>query len=174
MKLIVVTGMPAAGKNVAAQYASRYQYPHFSTGDFVRAEISRRGLNADAQTAAMISTKMRGTDGLGVTRMALDEVLKQSADVVFLEGIRSWQEVEWIRSKTPCTLVAVVAPRSMRLERIIQRGRADDSVAHFDQRDRREIEYGVAVCIALADAYVLNTGTTEDAQDQLHRIIFPL
>ena len=174
MKLIVVTGMPAAGKNLAAQYAKKYHYPHFSTGDIVREEISRRGLNADAQTSAAVSTELRGTDGLGVTRMAVAEVLKQRADVVFLEGIRSWPEVEWIRSKTPCTLVAVVAPRSMRLERIIQRGRADDSADHFDQRDRREIEYGVAVCIALADAYVLNTGTTEDAQDQLHRIIFPL
>ncbi|MFO7570931.1 MAG: AAA family ATPase [Smithellaceae bacterium] len=171
MKLIVVTGMPAAGKNIATEYAKKYQYPHFSTGDFVRAEIARRGLSADPETSASISTQLRGTDGLGVTRMAVNEALKQRSDVVFLEGVRSWPEIELIRMTTPCRLVAVVAPRAMRMERIVHRGRADDSVFHFDQRDRREIDYGVAVCIALADDYVLNTGSIEDAMEQFDRII---
>ena len=171
MKLIVVTGMPAAGKNLAAEYAQKNHYSHFSTGDFVRAEIARRGLDADPQTSAEVSTQLRGADGLGVTKMAVEKALKQTSEVVFLEGIRSWPEVELIRSKTSCTLVAVVSPRAVRLERIMYRGRADDSAVLFDQRDRREIQYGVAVCIALADAYVLNTGSMENALGQLDRII---
>ncbi len=171
MKLIVITGMPAAGKNIAAQYAKEHQYPHFSTGDFVRAEIRKRGCGGDPETSGRISTEMRGKDGLGVTRMAVDEVMKQTADVVFLEGIRSWPEIELIRGKTSCTLVAVLAPRETRLHRITQRGREDDSVEFFERRDQREIDYGVAVCIALADAYILNTGTPEDALRQLDAII---
>jgi dephospho-CoA kinase len=114
---------------------------------------------------------MRGVDGLGVTRMAVAEALKQKADAVFLEGIRSWPEIEFIRSQSPCTLVAVVAPRNMRLHRVKQRGRADDSAEYFSERDRREIEYGVAVCIALADAYVLNDCTMADALKQLDSIV---
>lgn len=171
MKLIVVTGMPAAGKNIAAQYAEAHQYPHFSTGDFVRAEILKRGCKGDPETSAKISTELRGADGLGVTRMAVEEALRQKSDLVFLEGIRSWPEIEWIRSRETCALVAVVAPRNLRLNRIKQRGRDDDSEDHFDKRDQREIEYGVALCIALADAYVLNTGTIDDAMRQLDEII---
>lgn len=171
MKLVVITGMPAAGKNIAAQYAQAHQYPHFSTGDFVRAEISKRGLNADPETSAIISTELRGKDGLGVTRIAVDEALKQKADVVFLEGMRSWPEIEFIRDKVHCTLVAVVAPRKLRLNRVKQRGRADDSAEHFEERDQREIDYGVAVCIARADAYVLNAGSINDALRQLDDII---
>ncbi len=171
MKLFVVTGMPAAGKNIAAQYAREHKYPLFSTGDFVRAEIRRRGVSGDPEISAKISTEMRGPDGLGVTRMAVAEALKTKSDIVFLEGIRSWPEIEWIRSQTDCKLVAVVAPRKARLERIKKRGREDDSAEHFDLRDQREIEYGVAVCIALADAYVLNTGTIEDALNHLDRIV---
>jgi dephospho-CoA kinase len=174
MKLIVVTGMPAAGKNLAAQYAQAHQYPHFSTGDFVRAEIQKRGCMGDAETSAKVSTQMRGADGLGVTRIAVEEALRQKADLVFLEGIRSWPEIQLIRSKTPCTLVAVIAPRNMRLNRIKQRGREDDSADYFDNRDHREIEYGVAVCIALADAYVLNTGSLDDALLQLDEIVSKL
>lgn len=171
MKIIVVTGMPAAGKNIVAEYARMHQYPHFSTGDFVRAEISKRGCKADPETSAKISTELRGKDGLGVTRMAIWEALRQKADVVFLEGIRSWPEIELIRSKAHCTLVAVVAPKNLRLNRVKQRGREDDSVDHFDKRDQREIVYGVAVCVALADAYVLNAGSIDDALRQLDEII---
>jgi dephospho-CoA kinase len=171
MKLFIITGMPAAGKNIAAQYAQAHKYPLFSTGDFVRAEIRKRGVSGDPEISAKISTEMRGKDGLGVTRMAVAEALKTESDVVFLEGIRSWPEVEWIRSQTDCKLVAVVAPLKARLERIKKRSREDDSVEHFELRDQREIEYGVAICIALADAYVLNTGTIDDALDQLDRIV---
>lgn len=171
MKLIVVAGMPAAGKNIAAQYAMAHLYPHFSTGDFVRAEIRKRGCLSDPETSAKISTEMRGADGLGVTRLAIEEALRQKTDFVFLEGIRSWPEIELIRSKTPCALVAVVAPRNLRLNRVKQRGREDDSADYFDDRDQREIKYGVAVCIALADAYVLNTGSIDDAMRQLDEII---
>ncbi len=172
MKLFIITGMPAAGKNIAAQYAQAHKYPLFSTGDFVRAEIRKRGVSGDPEISAKISTEMRGKDGLGVTRMAVAEALKTESDVVFLEGIRSWPEVEWIRSQIDCKLVAVVAPLKARLERIKKRGREDDSVEHFELRDQREIEYGVAICIALADAYVLNTGTIDDALDQLDRIVW--
>jgi len=171
MKLFIITGMPAAGKNIAAQYAQEHIIPIFSTGDFVRAEIRKRGASGDPEMSAKISTEMRGKDGLGVTRLAVAEALKTKSDVVFLEGIRSWPEVEWIRSQTDCTVIAVVAPRLARLERVEKRKREDDSAQHFDLRDQREIEYGVAVCIALADAYVLNTGTIEGALDQLDRIV---
>ena len=171
MRLFIVTGMPAAGKNIAAQYSRAHQYPLFSTGDFVRAEIRRRGVSGDPEMSAKISTEMRGEDGLGVTRLAVAEALKTKSPVVFLEGIRSWPEVEWIRSQAECVLVAVVAPCQTRLQRVKQRGREDDSVEHFAMRDQREIEYGVSVCIALADAYMLNTGTMENALAQLDRIV---
>ncbi|PKN84387.1 MAG: hypothetical protein CVU51_10620 [Deltaproteobacteria bacterium HGW-Deltaproteobacteria-1] len=171
MKIVLVTGMPAAGKNIAARYAQINQYPYFSTGDFVRAEIKKRGCRADPETSAKISTELRGTDGLGVTRMAVGKILRQTADIIFLEGIRSWQEIELIRDNTDCTLVAVVAPRHLRLDRVLQRGREDDSAEYFDIRDRREIDYGVSVCIALADAYVLNTGSIEYALGQLDDIV---
>ena len=114
---------------------------------------------------------MRGKDGMGVTRLAVEEVLKQKGSVVFLEGIRSWQEVELVRSKIPCKLVAVLAPRETRLNRVKQRGREDDSAEFFEKRDQREIEYGVAVCIALADAYILNTGSVTDALQTLDEVI---
>lgn len=171
MKVFIIVGMPAAGKNIARIYAGSRDIVYYSTGDIVRAEVKARGLEVDAATTSEVSDELRGEDGLGVTRLALEEILKTGADVGFLEGMRSWQEIELIREKTDGVVVAVLTPRGLRLERVCSRGRDDDSPLGFDERDQREIAYGTAIPIALADAYILNTGTMDDAMEQLEAIV---
>lgn len=171
MKIVVVVGMPAAGKNIARDYAESRDLPYFATGDLVRMEVQKRGLEASADNTAAVSTELRGDDGMGVTRMALKAVLDSGRPLVFMEGMRSWPEIELIRRGAPCTVVAFLAPRGLRLERVRARGRADDSVDAFDDRDRREIAYGASIPVALADEYVLNTGTRDDAFRALGDIV---
>jgi dephospho-CoA kinase len=174
MQIIIVVGMPATGKNIARDYATAKGYAYYATGDVVRAEVARRGLELNAQNTAAVSTELRGSDGMGVTRLALKTALQQTTSSVFLEGMRSWPEIELIRAQCPATVIAFLAPRETRRARIISRGRADDAPDAFDNRDKREIDYGTAIPIALADAYVLNTGTMEDAMRQLDAIIAAL
>ncbi len=170
MKILVIVGMPASGKNIARLYAESRGIPYFATGDLVRAEAKRRGLEGPEETAAL-STELRGADGMGVTRLALEAALRSGGPVVFLEGMRSWPEIELVRSRAGAVVVAFAAPRETRRRRVTERGRHDDSAAAFDDRDRREILYGAAVPLALADHYVLNTGTVEEALTQLDRIV---
>ena len=47
MKMFVVVGMPASGKNIARSYAESNGIPYFATGDVVRAEVLRRGLEPE-------------------------------------------------------------------------------------------------------------------------------
>ncbi len=171
MKVFAIVGMPASGKNIARVYAESRGFSYYATGDIVRAEVMTRNLEADAQTTAMISDELRGADGMGVTRRALDAVLASGSAVGFLEGMRSWPEIELIREKADCPVIAFIAPRSLRRERIVARGRPDDSPRSFDDRDRREIDYGTAVPIALADEYVLNTRTLDLAMAELDAIV---
>jgi dephospho-CoA kinase len=171
MTIFVVVGMPASGKNIARTYADSRGIPYFATGDVVRGEVAKRGLAADAENTAIVSTELRGTDGMGVTRLALSSVLKMNEALVFMEGMRSWPEIELIRAASMCVVIAFLAPRPMRLERIISRGRQDDSVHAFDDRDMREIAYGTAVPIALADEYILNTATMDEALADMDTIV---
>jgi dephospho-CoA kinase len=171
MRLFIVVGMPAAGKNIARIYAEGKGIAYFATGDMVRQEVQRRGLPADAEQTAAVSTELRGNDGLGVTRHALAAVLASGGEIAFLEGMRSWPEIELIRARAEATVIAFLAPRALRRERVIARGRTDDSAAAFDARDQREIDYGAAVPIALADAYLLNTGTLDEALCRLDAIV---
>jgi dephospho-CoA kinase len=171
MKIFVIVGMPAAGKNIARTYAESKGLVYYATGDIVRAEVKKRGVEADPVRTAAISDELRGSDGMGVTRLALEAVLQSGADAGFLEGMRSWPEIELIRAKAQCVVIAFLAPKKLRFDRICARGRADDSPQAFDGRDQREIAYGTAVPIALADAYILNTSSLADAIQQLDAIV---
>jgi dephospho-CoA kinase len=171
VKIFVIVGMPAAGKNIARICAESKGIPYYATGDIVRAEVMRRELETDAVNTAAVSTELRGKDGMGVTRMALDTVLQTDRPIAFLEGMRSWPEIELIRRSAECVVVAFLAPRFLRKDRVNERGRPDDSVGAFDERDQREISYGTSVPIALADEYILNTGTVDDAIRNLERIV---
>ncbi|HVN95688.1 MAG TPA: AAA family ATPase [Syntrophorhabdaceae bacterium] len=169
--VFVVVGMPASGKNIARLYAEERLIPYFATGDIVRREIAKRGLNASAENTSIVSTEMRGEDGMGVTRMALSAALACESPIVFVEGMRSWPEIELIRSETGCLVIAFVTPRQTRRDRMKSRARADDLPSAFDERDLREIAYGTAVPVALADAYILNTGTMDEALADLDALV---
>jgi dephospho-CoA kinase len=171
MKCFIIIGMPAAGKDIARQFARLQGLPYFATGDIVRAEASRRGVSPDAESMARLSTELRGSDGLGVTRLALSTAVASGAPVVFMEGLRSKQEIDLIGVQAETVVVAFLAPRSLRRGRVLSRGRPDDSAAAFDGRDRREIDYGLATPIALADEYILNTGTVDEALAAFGEII---
>jgi dephospho-CoA kinase len=171
MIVFIIVGMPAAGKNIAREYAEKYNIPYFATGDIVRKEVKEQGLDANADNTAIVSTKLRGNDGMGVTRIALTTALASPGDIVFLEGMRSWPEVELIREQTACCVIAFLAPRELRRQRVASRRRPDASPTAFEERDTREIAYGTAIPIARADAYILNTATMDDAMTDLDRIV---
>jgi dephospho-CoA kinase len=171
MIIFIIVGMPASGKNCAKDYAKAKGYPYFATGDIVRMEVAKLGLEANAENTGKVSTGMRGADGLGITRQALATALSHDSPVVFLEGMRSWQEIILVRERARACVVAFLAPRETRLKRIMNRGRADDLADAFDSRDMREIEYGTAVPVALADAYIVNTGSMDDAVRCLDNIV---
>lgn len=171
MKIFIVVGMPASGKNCARVFAEARGIPYFATGDLVRREVRKRGLEHDAVAAAAVSTELRGADGLGVTRLALASALESGAEILFMEGMRSLPEIELIRAEAECAVIGFLAPRQLRLERIISRQRPDDSPQLFAKRDAREVEYGAAIPIVLADEYILNTGTMEDAIEQIEQIV---
>ena len=171
MVIFIIVGMPASGKNIARDYAESEHIPYFATGDLVRAEIRNRGLDPTPENTGRVSTELRGKDGLGVTRLALATALQSGQPAVFLEGMRSWPEIELIRQEAEGILVAFIAPKRIRSDRVASRGRSDDSQAQFDERDSREIQYGAAVPIALADEYILNVGPMEETTAALHRIV---
>lgn len=85
--------------------------------------------------------------------------------VVLIDGIRSHEEVETFRRELGASflLVAIHTDPEHRFGRMRHRGRADDSQdpAVLKARDEREMGWGIARTIALADEMVVNDGTLE-------------
>ena len=94
MKIFIIVGMPASGKNIARIYAEKKNIPYFATGDLVREEVKRGGLVPNPENMGRVSDELRGKDGMGVTRLALQTAQESGATLVFMEGMRSWPEMD--------------------------------------------------------------------------------
>jgi dephospho-CoA kinase len=74
-------------------------------------------------------------------------------------------------------IINVHAPPRLRYERLLKRGRSDDTLTFegLNKRDFEELEMGIGVVIALADYVIVNDGTIEEfkrrAEELINRLI---
>jgi dephospho-CoA kinase len=170
-RILGVTGLPGAGKTMFCEAVRAQSYDVFSCGDIVKDEAIRRGLTVTASTMAAVSLEIRKREGpAGVSKRLLSKIESSKSKAVAVDGIRSLEEVELLQSYSANTIIiAVHAAPKIRFERIMIRGRQDDTRTweEFRARDRRELGYGIGNAIALADRMLLNE---ENADSFLHRI----
>jgi dephospho-CoA kinase len=172
VRVIGFTGMPGSGKSEAMEVAKSRGHPVVRMGDLIWEEVERRGLPRDAKHVGEVANAMRDQHGKDVwsrrTVARVREVLARAGkphSVVLIDGIRSHEEVETFRRElgTQFVLVAIHTDPEHRFGRMIRRARADDSpnVEVLRARDEREMGWGIARTIALADEMVVNDGTLE-------------
>jgi dephospho-CoA kinase/membrane-associated phospholipid phosphatase len=170
MRAIGFTGMPGSGKSEAMEVAKARGHPVVRMGDLIWEEVERQGLPRDARHVGEVATAMRERHGKDVwsrrTVERVREVLRERhASVVLIDGIRSHEEVETFRQElgSSFVLVAIHTDPEHRFQRMVRRARADDSpdVGVLKARDEREMGWGIARTIALADEMVVNDGSLE-------------
>jgi dephospho-CoA kinase len=165
MRVVAFTGMPGAGKSEAVGVARERHIPVVTMGDHVRAETTKRGLELIDANVGKVATEMRTKHGKDYwARLTADAIHQElgSASLVLVDGVRNHEEVEAFRNKLgdDFMLVAIVAPPDLRVDRLMKRGRLDDAKAKTDveRRDERELAWGIATSIALADHSIVNEG----------------
>jgi dephospho-CoA kinase len=81
------------------------------------------------------------------------------------------EEIEYFKKELGLDffVVAIVAPDELRRKRAIARGRTDDSkdLKDLEERDKREISWGLQKVIADADIVIPNNGSLEDFRKQV-------
>lgn len=96
-----------------------------------------------------------------------------SSDMCLIDGCRSLDEIGCFRSMSDdMTVICVHAARKDRYDRIIARGREDvpESIEEFDQRDRKELEWGIGEIIALSDIVISNDSDLESFRDKIDHV----
>jgi dephospho-CoA kinase len=89
---------------------------------------------------------------------------RMSGDIFLVDGCRSMDEVTSYRELSDQVyIIGVHAPRALRYERLVNRGRDDapKSMEEFDERDRRELGWGLGDVIALSDIMIINDSDLE-------------
>lgn len=171
MRVIAFTGMPGAGKSDAVAEARRRGLPIVVMGDFVRAEVRARHLPLTDDNLGRTATEMRARHGADVwANRTSDELLSRHRQdpLVVIDGVRTLVEVETLRRRLGRAfhLVAIEAPLAHRAQRLIARARSDAplTLAAVEERDRREVGWGILEAMKGADERLENMESLESFQ----------
>ena len=176
-KVIAISGMPGAGKGVAAEAAKQMGLEVLVLGDVIREETERRGLEPTPKNVGRVMLQLREEEGqAAVARRLLPKVENVPSSTVVVEGVRSLHELEELGSKFDVITVAIHASPTSRFQRLLARNRSDDPKALdvFKERDFRELDVGLGHVIALAQTILCNEGSISDLQSKVRQAIAKL
>jgi dephospho-CoA kinase len=177
MKIIAFTGMPASGKSEAVQLAKDKGIPVVRMGDLVWEETKRQGKPLNDKNVGSVASNMRKEQGMDVwAKRTVEKIhsLKKSPHLV-IDGVRNMEEIEYFKKELGLDffVVAINAPDELRRKRAIARGRTDDStdLKDLQERDKREIRWGLQKVIADADIIIQNNGSLEQLKKQVLSVL---
>ena len=163
MKLIVVSGMPGAGKEELLTAATGMGIPFVRMGDVVREFYAASDAESRGLSVGQFAAAEREAHGPDVwARRVMEKA--GDGDLCLIDGCRSRKEIEtFIALGGDVTVIAVHASPSVRYERLVKRARADApaTMAEFNERDSRELGWGSGEVIALADYVIPNMSDLE-------------
>jgi len=181
VKLIAIAGMPGSGKGTLTDYLqNERQFPVVHFGNMLYEEVQRRGLD-NIKDEKFVREDMRKQEGKEVLAKRAadkaDELLKNGAPAIVLDGLYSWSEYKYLESKygEQLLLIAVTAPRHLRYERALARDEAHrkyTSAKQIRERDYAEIEnLEKGGPIAFADYTIVNDGTPKQLLEKLDVVL---
>ncbi|HEV2403448.1 MAG TPA: AAA family ATPase [Candidatus Saccharimonadales bacterium] len=177
-KVVVLVGMPGAGKSYCVDHLTARGIPKVYFGGITVDEVKRRGLEVNEKNEKMIREEMRRVEGPGVMayRMIakLEEYFKQGRSVVVADGLYSWTEYKIFKERfgDNALIIAIAAPRAVRHARLAHRPIRPFSEAEVTAREYAEIE-GIEKGgpIANADHTIVNDTTPEAMLAKLDAIL---
>lgn len=179
--IVAFVGLPGSGKSEGARYFEKKGAALVSFSAIVNEEIDRKGLEHTLPNHAMVRNTLRKEHGFSVMAQkslpALRSALEGSHGMVVIEGLRSFEEYEYLKKELPDTKIVVVAlfvEKDIRYDRVAHR--AERSALGGEARDLSELlETNMGPTIAFADYTIMNTGSKEELYlklEQLYRRIY--
>ncbi len=118
--VLVIVGMPGAGKSLASSVMKAHRIPVFVSGDIIRAEARKRKLKFTRKNLGELMLKIRKEEGMGaVAKRLVPLVEKESGEFVVYEGARSVEEVDELRRKYGVVVIAINASPQARFRNVI-------------------------------------------------------
>ena len=201
LKIIGFVGLPGSGKGEASQIARQQGLAVLVMGDIIRQEAARLGLEPTDQNLGCIGNALRVANGPdAVAKKIYEKALATGKDVVVVDGLRSSEEADFFRAHArEFHLIEVCAPVEARLKWLAARGRPDDpckssanecrqadvdariissckepdrlEAAALEQRECREMGWGMSRAMKIADLKLRNDGNLDDFREDVKRLL---
>lgn len=178
MTVIGTVGLPGSGKSEAATVARERDIPVVTMGDVIRQACRNRGLDPATHHGEMARTLREENGPDAIAQRSLPRIREHLADseTVLVDGIRSDVEVERFVEAfgEEFLLVEITAPDEERAERLDLRGRdasAEAGGEYIEERDERELGFGMGEAMAVADCTVRNDGTLEAFHERVRTLL---
>ena len=162
MRIILVAGMPGAGKEELLTVARGMGLPFLRMGDLVREGYASSNAESRGLSVGQYANSERET--LGKDVWARRAVQRMSGSVFLVDGCRSIDEADAYRSiGGDVVVLGIFASPEERYRRLVARAREDAprNLDEFRARDAREMGWGLDTLLALADVMVPNDSDLE-------------
>jgi len=175
VKLVIITGMPGAGKSEIADAFKAVGMPVIVMGNVVREEAIKRGLDPNPENTKKIMLELREIDGLGaIAKHCVQKLKKIDSMVIVIEGCRSIDEVDVFDDYADeLIIIGVHSSPATRFDRLQDRGRKDAPIdwLSFKERDLRELSVGLGGVIALSNLMIVNERTLEEFREASREVV---
>ncbi|MBN1389065.1 MAG: AAA family ATPase [Candidatus Thermoplasmatota archaeon] len=179
MRIVAICGMPGCGKGELTEIAKVQGIPVFSMGDVVRYHFQQYQPDQDPIGTGIYADMERKKHGQDIWARRLVHVVEAGIgpdnELVLIDGLRSVNEKELFRTRwgEEFMVLALHSSPRVRFERLKLRKRSDDPADRrtFDQRDKRELGWGIGEVIAMADIVLVNEDGLEDLREQARRFL---
>lgn len=174
MRIMGISGLSGSGKALISEMATERGAMIVSMGDIIRREAKKRG-----ETTKETSQNLRREYGdyivaeltIKEIQKILDEGFESS---IIVDGIRSPHEVKLFKENFEDFMVlSVFANQKIRFERIKARKRDDDTtdISTFNERDQRELEFGIGDVISLSDKIIINESDLKSYENKINKFL---
>lgn len=173
--IVALVGMPGSGKTEASEFLKKKGLPVISLSSIVNNEIDRLKLKHTLEVHHRIRQGLRdehGFEAMAKLSRPLIEKQLQYSKLIVLEGMRSWEEYEYLKKEFPDArifIIAIYADKQRRYERI--KKRKSRAQLYGVERDVDELlNTHMGPTIAFADYLVKNNFSIPDLQQKLEEV----
>jgi len=177
--IIGITGTDGSGKGTVVDYLKTKGFTHYSSRDFIVAEIESQGLEVTRNQMRLTANELRAKHGDDfVIRQAFEKAQKEGEKDVVIESVRARAEANFLQQHGGI-LLAVDAEPEIRYARVQERRSASDQVSYEEFLAHEELEkndpdpHGMQKekVIQMADHTLTNNGTLPELHMQIGAVL---
>lgn len=176
--IIGLTGRIAAGKETLTNFLREKGFVYLETSKLLNEILIKRGIEITRTNQQNLGDELRKNHGPGALMKMFLEKISPEKDYI-IDSLRNPHEAEFLKNcGIKFFLIAVDAPREIRFERIIKRGKPSDPKTweEFLVTDNRDFDSGndmgqnVKKCFEVADFVIMNDDNLNDSMKRIEEV----